>query len=102
MAARKKAAKKGSAWRRAAPQPKPVLEKFYYRGCCGTPPMLYKVEATAVVKAPGGGYDLTDVPPGDVFVWARDTETWVPASLPPVGAESNCVRHTKNAANVGA
>ena len=57
------------------------------------PRRLFRVQATKVVKAKGGGLDLSTVPPGDVAEWVGGE--WKPAELP---ADA---RHTKNVAGIG-
>jgi len=110
MAMFKKGKKKGKK-KAAAPAPQPVANPeppppppttdIYYRACSGAPPALYRVSTMKPVKAAGGGLDLTDVPPGKVTRWDRQKDAWVPSRLPPVGADSHCVRHTKNKAGTG-
>ena len=94
MVAKKKATAKATTIPTAGP-----VDTIYYRSCDGRP-TLYRVEATSVVAAAGGGMDLTEVPPGDVSRWTG--ESWEPAKLPPVGTTEGCVRHTKNKARTGA
>ncbi len=96
MIRKKKAAKK-----KASAAPKQALQSIYYRACSGAPQDLYKVDAIELVKAAGGGLDLSEVPPGYVFKWDREKAGWVKAVLPEVGHEAHCVRHTKNAARIG-
>ena len=84
MAAKKKA--------KAKAKPKGQKATLYFREP-EAPENLYRLETAQAVAAPGGGLDLSEIPPGKVTAW--DGAQWVDAELP-VG-----VKHTKNTAGVG-